>query len=498
MLDRRMNWERIGCLRAGDHQAGAYATPVAEAYQRYFAQQSRFRLVELRRFEALLRASPTQGRAPIDYSSLIQDSEVLGQIARQAKLDTLVRTQIQEIGDHREVRLDWFERISDQPLARIASVRFDLPQLGYATPIDPAVLDERLGQALDALWREVPFLGRITGRDDSLITLDLGRQDGVKLGDQFLVGTIQNVEVHPKLRTLVNWKMENVGLIQVDQTEAHLSFAHIVREDNPANPLAAPQKLLRKLGTFTAPLRDTPIPAPTPLEPIEERARFGSIHLSALGGRYARDLSRGIPETAGNSWSGGIQGGVQLWLTRAWYTEVQLRFFNGTYNQTNLENGMPSPATQLGGVNQTLYGVIVTGGYTHHLSADPLGTRASVRVGYRSTQTNLPLSTLESTAPMSLNSFFVGLGGAFAVGDHWGFLTTIDFRLFSVVRQAFEPTPQTGITDVEFNLGAYWHLDPRLELRFGLGVLAQGVDFGEQANFTQKLVTLGPTLLYYF
>src|SRR4051812_43818557 len=85
-LDRRYSIETVGFLKSWDNVDGLFSEYVARAYREYFAHQSRFLVQDLGKADAIL------SHAKIPYAKLIDDPEVLLQLSRSARSQSILRT----------------------------------------------------------------------------------------------------------------------------------------------------------------------------------------------------------------------------------------------------------------------------------------------------------------------------------------------------------------------------------------------------------------------
>src|SRR4051812_28798147 len=100
-LDRRFALETVGFLKAWDNVDGLFADYVAQAYRTYFAHQSRFVLQDLS------KADPLIERSKLPYAKVIDDPEILTQLARAMRSQTVIRTRIRkDMGSYR-FTIDW-------------------------------------------------------------------------------------------------------------------------------------------------------------------------------------------------------------------------------------------------------------------------------------------------------------------------------------------------------------------------------------------------------
>jgi hypothetical protein len=102
-------------------------------------------------------------------------------------------------------------------------------------------------------------------------------------------------------------------------------------------------------------------------------------------------------------------------------------------------------------------------------------------------------------SPVSFKGFFLGVGGELPLRERLGAKMTLDFGLLSSAQEtgALAVSVQSA-NDVNFFMGGYYRWNPKMTLNMGLDVTAHGADYADSSTLTQKVVSLGPSLVVYF
>jgi hypothetical protein len=127
-----------------------------------------------------------------------------------------------------------------------------------------------------------------------------------------------------------------------------------------------------------------------------------------------------------------------------------------------------------------------------------MGPKGWVKLGYKTNSYSLPNSSTESTGPISFGGLFLGLGGDIPVRGKWGALANFNLRFLSSVDQSWTGSSHSSSSDIELFVGGYYRWKPKMTIRGGLEIISNGADFPNNRNLTQKTITIGPSLLYYF
>lgn len=494
-LDQKYALETIGALRSWDNVDGLFADYVAAAYKDYFARQGRFRAVDLAKADALLSGNPK-----IPYAKAIEDREILAQLARSMRAQSLLRTRVRKEGPQYRFAIEWLHSPGMDALATEELVLND-PAMGDVAGA--------LKGALDRLFRKVPFLGQVTGRDEGSVTLNVGALQApgagarIQRGDTVVVGTLDDVKKHPLLKQVVDWRLTPTGRLEVEQVDESIAFCRVVDEEE-GRQIGKYQKILQVIprpvaassavGKEGAAGPDGATAAASSLEP----PRLGFARASLIGGSFSRQFSSQGAAVGyqGSGFLYGARGEGQLWFNRELFADLELGYGGYGYSQSDIATGVATPA---GGVSGGMFTFKADIGYSYLLSGDFFGPKGWIKAGYLINSYSLPISAAESTAPFSVKSVFVGLGGEFPVRDGYGAKLDLEFGLFN-------SASETGSTNGDINsannarirLGGYYRYQPRITFEAGIEIQGSGAEFSSGNSLSQKAITLMPSVSYYF
>lgn len=489
-LDRQYQLETIGFLKSWDNVDGLFADYVSSAYQQYFAKQSRFVLVDLSKSDTVLSQSK------IPYRQLIDDTDILAQVARSAHLGSLIRTKILKEGHQYQFTLEWLHVPGMELIGSVSFSKED-PKEGGAFGAD--FLADSLQENLDLLIKKTPILGTVTGRDNSAVTINLGLGSNLKKGDTLIIATVDEVKKHPLLKTIVDWKLSRTGKIVIDQTEEGMAFGKVVEEEF-GRQIAKDQKVVQIQKTSKSVLADKDDEEKNESKKREEPPHLGWMAASVLVGSFGRDYSdKTVPVSySGGGFEYGGNAQAELWLTKSWFANLGLEYGAWNFSQKDTTTGTSTTVSQNGGVSSGLISAKFDIGYSYLITGDFFGPKGWVKLGYKGDSFSLPSSATEYTGPISIGSIFLGIGGDLPIRDTFGIQTNFNCRVFSFVGQNLTNQSVSGVSDIEFYLGGYYRSSPRITVRVGFEIKASGVDFNGGATLSQKTITFAPGLLYYF
>jgi hypothetical protein len=490
-LDRQYSLNSVGILKAWDNVDGLFGDIVTEVYQVELKSQSRFTVQDLSKANQLL------GTSKIPYNKLIEDSEILGQLAKSMKVDTFLRTKVYKEGPEYRFVIDW---VHAPKLQLIATENFKIVEpFSEGKSLGSDEFRKGIAQALDRLIKKVPFQGMVTGRDQSSVTVNLGVQERIKKGDTLVIATVDEVKFHPLLKTIVDWRMTSTGRATVNEVDDGMAFAKIDAEEY-GKQIARYQKIVQVIpGQGLKPEVETHVTDyEDRLKASQEPPRLGWISPGLFIGKYSREAStnNGSSGLSGSGTMLGFKADAQVWFTGDWFGEFNYAFGSSGYQQKDIATNANTAATD---VTATLNQLRMSVGYFYHITPNFFGPKGWAKAGFQSSKYSLPNSSTERTSNTSFTSMTIGLGGDLPIRNDYGVLLSVDFGLFGGGKEAgaYYGT-ETGASAVDVYLGGYTWLQPKMKLRVGFDFKSQSLDFINGATISNKVLAFGPSLMFYF
>lgn len=479
-LDRRYALGTAAALRSNDNVDGLFSDYIATAYKNYFAGQSRFSLQDLGKADALLSSSK------LPYHQILQDPEILGQVARAIRAESLFRTIVRKEGRQYRFTIEWLHAPRMDLLASESFV-LEEPPAGSEGLGD---IETPLQGAMDRLVGKVPFFGQVTGRDNDSVTIDMGRSSGLKRGDVLTVSTLDQVKTHPLLRTVVHWDLAPVGKVEIEEVDEKISFGRVIEEE-PALRIAKWQKVSR---ITHAPEPETTA-GPTGEENVPpEPPRLGWVSGGLALGNFGRQYSKAGEGATGGGLLLGPHAEGQLWLTKDWFGELATSYSFWSHSQKNLATGEESDS-----VSASASTFRIAGGYAHPVGGDFFGPKGWVKLGFQAASFTLPSSAARFTGPISIKGLFIGLGGDLPIRSKYRAILDLQFGLFpsaSVIEGLTGGV--NSASQIRLFLGGTYEYAPRLSFRAGFDILSHSVSFSAAETLSQTSITFSPSVVYYF
>jgi hypothetical protein len=313
-LDRQYALESVGFLRSWDNVDGLFTDYVENAYKDYFSKQSRFVVQDLSKVDDLLVHSK------LGYQKAIEDPQVLAQLARSTRSQTLIRTHVLKEGPQYRIAIEWLHAPKMTPLAVEAMI---LKEPANGESLGTTEVQAQITSALDRMLAKVPFKGNVTGRDGNSVTLNIGATSGLKKGDVVVISTLDDIKIHPLLGIIVDWRLTKTGKVEVDSVDESIAFCHVTEEED-GRQVARFQKITQIIPAPDDPKTQILTDDEERKRAAEEMPRIGYVSGGLTPGGASRDFNS---QTAGNSRTGGGLGigakiDAEIWFTREFFADL--------------------------------------------------------------------------------------------------------------------------------------------------------------------------------
>ncbi|MBN22152.1 MAG: hypothetical protein CL678_12805 [Bdellovibrionaceae bacterium] len=481
-LDRKHEFKTIGVLEPADNVDGLFNSYIKETVQKYFDNQSQFKVTDLSRENKILKESNLQ------YNKVVEDPKILKQVARAAEVETLIRTRILKEGPFYRFMVDW---LLSPKMITISKTQFVMEDPKTGKPFSMEDLQTEFNSALSEMIKRVPFSGHVTGIDSRWVTVNLGKKDGIQIGDELVISTIEEVKVHPLLGEISDWRLKEVGRIEVVEVDDRISFCKILSQlsDEKITRFQKITKIFRR----TAPPQQTKVEnqqdetsvVETPV-PLPE---YGYVAGGVFLGSHRRQHSSSSSSATGGgfSWGGKVEG--QLWIDKNFFAETTIG-----YHSFSLSSDSGTTSTE-----GTLFRWRVAAGYSYLLKDDFFGPKAFARLGYHGFNFTLPIDSTAAQGPVDFGGLFIGMGIDVPFRDRWEVILGFDLGLFnSVTETGFISGDSSGVSVITFNLSGLYHYTNRMAFKAGFDFVAQSADFDSTISLSHRIISFEGSVLFYF
>jgi hypothetical protein len=403
-VDQDLSIKTVAVLPMVDNLSGIYATPLSTQLHSLVSSDKQWSLTSF---------SKSKFPKP---EELEENPELVKSLLKEAKVDGIISSRITKGPQGITLRIKLFSGREGFLLAESTLQNYQ----GF----EISDLRTQVASLYEELKRKIPYDGVLLSRKGTLVTLNLGSQQGALENQEVNVIQIIKVQRHPKFHFLISSEQEILGQIKIKKVDENLSFGTIVSERGEGS-LQAGQKFLikkfvrypetpitadQKLATDLTQRDDTPVAFGDHAgEWVPDRApSFGKIEV--LLGLSQYTLSNNLTTSGGlsatNSFSPTIQVGGELWINPEWFGTVSLRQY--VFSVSNPGGGSPSKLS----VATSQYSL--SGGYNFLVAEKFFGPKIQLTAGYSKFS-----STVDQSSPMtaftsqSYSGLMIGVGGSF-------------------------------------------------------------------------------------
>jgi hypothetical protein len=494
-VDELLTIKSIAVLPSTDNVGGIYSRPVEDELKTLIDKNHRFKLVDSQFAGALvspddLEASPQQ----------IKD------ITQNIKADAVIASRVTKGPDGITIQVSLFlkadGKLISKELAKEKS-SFDIKQIKAAT-------SEMFGKVI----RQIPYDGMVLSRTNSLVTVNLGKKDGLAPGQMISAVLIISTNRHPKLNFIISSDKEVLGKIRLDKVDDTISFGQILVEKS----VGAIRKDTKITGVDFVQYPDSPMDDAFRSSPENQKSTtfgdnpkewkpsdpptFGKIGATfGLGQmRYNTQLQTAGSLNAHTDLFPSVKIMGELWFTPEWIGDFEVE--HGIISSENPLSGS-NPKTL--SINQSNY--LLSFGYNFMIQDDFFGPSILASLGYASYGLDVDSSSPLSFTSTNYSGFFLGLKGTVPVTDDkkWNLGGALQYFLKSDLKESPKNSGGNDNTMTKFSILGYYQQNTRLRLvgslefsLFSTKFSGGGTRPDNAVDASQKFTTLNGGIEYLF
>lgn len=324
-------------------------------------------------------------------------------LLQNIKADALFSLSVMKSAQGFQMRLTLYT--NDQGFPLIQEVYED------PTTFETSKFKDILTSSYQQIKSRLPFKALIASRRGQTVTLNMGQDAQLKIGDTLSVVQILKINRHPKLNFMVGVEKEIIGQVVITKVEEKLSFGEI-KFEKEAGVIEKNAKLLPKSVVqyeVSNPSQSSSGSSEQPTEWVPpEPPQFGKFYF--LGGFSNYNLSNTLQSNqsydSGNSFAPTFILGSELWLTPEYFAHFSVghQFFKGS---NSLSGSYPS------NLNYTIAEYQISGGYKFLIDGHFWGPHLTAALGYTTHNTSVSDSSPTAFSSVELSGFHLQIGGYF-------------------------------------------------------------------------------------
>ncbi|MBC7420943.1 MAG: hypothetical protein H7328_09455 [Bdellovibrio sp.] len=336
------------------------------------------------------------------------------------------------------------------------------------------------------LKNKLPYRGFVLSRRAVEVTLNLGSQNGVSLGQELTLAQILKLNRHPKLKTLVGIEREIIGRVKVTKVESYLSFAQIIFEREtgvvdvgakvlPTEYVSYPMPILNNEGDVIsdektkvhveAPrVEERSQPKDIPLDSKSEHIGKATIQGGLMQYAESTSLASGVSVDAKQDFSPTFLLGGQLFFLKDFFVDFNIRqsFFSADHSLAG------STPKDLSYTVSRYSGAI---GYIYLIDGTPSGPQVSGAIGLTSYKTQVSATTPVALTSTQTDGISLKLTGIIPLQPEYPFAIGADAQF--LVSSNFSESPvssgSSNSTVTAVSVFATYNYSPTIRYRADLG-----------------------------
>lgn len=459
---------------------------------------------DLRSFPENIKTTPEEYE---DQPTLVQAA------LKKANADALVTGRIAKSSKGISIRLNLFT--GNEGLLLTQEILQDF------SGFEISEVRAKLAEMFFRLKSRLPYSGVILSRRGQLMTINMGKNQGVRENMELSVVQIIKFHRHPKFHFIISAEKEIIGRIHIDKTEEALSFGTLIMErsenviqpgmkvipvgfiEYPLKPKGADGQLIEGLATRpdsavslgeNQPQEWIPLPTPS----------LGKIALLLGLGDYvvSNTLSSvgGVDGTASIAPSFHVEG--ELWLTTNWFLALDLRQYIATISNRY-------PGSSPGMISVSTLQTSLQLGYSFLLNEQFFGPKIQLLGGYSKLSSSLDNSSPVAYTSMNFGGFAVGLAGSVPVSEETPL--TLGAKMMYYLNPGVSESPVSSGSSSSAQISSFsgfgtyrWteHINLRGEIQYDLyrarfsGTGTRGADSASSASHTMTTLAGGVEFLF--
>lgn len=494
-IDELLTIKSISVLPTTDNVGGIYSRPVEEELKNILNKGHRFKLIDSQFAGALI--------SPDDLEA---NPQQVKDVSQNINADAVIASRVTKGPDGITIQLSLFLKADGKLISReIVKEKstFDIKQIKAKT-------NEMFGRII----KQIPYDGIVLSRNNSLVTINLGKRDGLSPGQVVSASLIIKANRHPKLNFIISTDKEVLGKIKLEKVDDTISFGQIATEKS----VGAIRKDTKISGVDFVQYSNSPLDEAfreSPKSKIEQDITFGenpkewkpsdppafgkvgaSFGLGQMNYNTQRETSGTL--NADTNLYPSVKLMAELWFTSEWIANFEIQ--QGIMSADNPGGSSPGELS----INQSSY--LLSFGYNFMIQDDFFGPSVLLSLGYASYELDVDSSNPLTLTSTKYSGFFFGLKGTVPVSDDKRWNLGGELRYFLSTNLSESPRSSGGNdnTMTKFSIIGYYQQNTRMRFVGSLDFSLFSTKFDGTASTddaidaSQKFTTLNGGIEYLF
>lgn len=409
-----------------------------------------------------------------NISNYLQNKEVLKLIAEKTNSGTLIKVDIINQLDGVDVLTEIFGANGEDLYFR------EKTKLDSA---DPAYIAQTIRNWLQVFEKSIPYDARVIGALGTQVTIDAGRNYGLRVGDEFKILRPIRKRRHPLLKEVVDWETQVLARGKVDSVTNDQAQGK-VEEYNSRQSI--------KLEDWIQLTQQ-----PSSIEAIKqddgEKYKFGKLGMVGLffdlGTSGLTQSSYGGDESKVGGMILGLDSRVELWMTRNYWASLEIGKHYGSFSK---QKGDVSGYSSI--MDTLTYKVKF--GYKYLPLGFFYGPQVDGYIGYASHNYGLDTDRDAMITDTTYYGIIAGVRGDMPIYNNYRLFLKVDVMPYGGFEE--EVPLHSGAKAAfgyDFELGTTYSMNPSLSLYGSLNIVSNKVKFDSDESHGLRTLTVKENLL---
>lgn len=497
-IDELLTIKSISILPTTDNVGGIYSRPAEEQLKSDIDKNHRFKLVDSQFAGALI--------SPDDLEA---NPQQVKDVSQNINADAVIASRVTKGPDGITMQVSLFLKADGKLISKEVQKEkssFDTKQIRAAT-------SEMLGKVL----KQIPYDGMVLSRSNSLVTINLGKRNGLSPGQMVSANLIIKVNRHPKLNFIISSDKEVLGKIRLDKVDDTISFGQIITEKS----VGAVRKDTKITGIDFVQYSTSPLDEAfreTPQTKSEKNATFGDnpkewrpadpptfgkigvgLGLGQMRYNTTRPTATNPSLAADTNLYPSVKLTAELWFTSEWIGNFEIE--QGVMSADNPGTGSPGELS----INQSNY--LLSFGYNFMIQDDFFGPSVLLSLGYASYGLDVDSSSDVALTSTTYSGLFFGIKGTVPISldRKWNLGGGLQYFLKSDLSESPQNSGSNDNTMTRFQILGYYQQNTRMRFTgsldfslFSTKFSGTGTHSEPATDASQKFTTLNGGIEYLF
>jgi hypothetical protein len=416
-----------------------------------------------------------------NLSGHLQNEDVLKVVAEKIKAGSLIRVQLKRLVKGVTVKVEILgENGSDiyfQEETHLTTDKID-------------IIAQTVENWLDVYEKHIPYEGRVIGVLGNQVTIDIGKDSGVRVGDSVKISRFKSKKQHPLLKSVVAWDSELLATAKVDYANNQQAQAKVTEYRSRK------RLQIEDWITFNKKEQITVVGKDEKSIVSDNSYKFGKLGTVELMLSVGSGSESSYSSSGGTKKIGGIVFGIdsesELWVTRNWWGGVGFDLGFSSYKQQ--EGTLAGSGSNVSSVRYKFLA-----GYRYLPLGFFYGPRVDGFIGFGKNIYNQDYNSSDGFTEISFGGILVGIRGSLPVKKMVRIHLRFDYKPAAGYTEGVTLYGSANsVTSYDFQIGGSYQYAPSVNLKAAVEFISNKATFstGSSVTFSETMIKVGASTTF--